>query len=594
MFKKKLYYLAISLFVITGCAGTPASDSQGTDATSNIPVHTRVMETRTYSGNQGAIVFSVNHQGEEDLKNVTDRIIRIFAERETPVDVSVSVPRNIQSKERLNFLVPYSDAGLIDVSLDGSEVSWLDVDTPDRENAYTALKTQVIRETSYINRVFGYAPAACIFPYEQFNEYNYRILRDTAFQIVSSKEAGDFIASRQPVTWAGQVDNKGLYRLPVVVEVSYPGANPLAEATTATVPDENKKILSSISDGLKRFGLAVVSIQPRSLLNADGKIDNVKIQQLSELIDQSNTFAEIVTFNGWLRYAANYIGIVQSKPRVLPAYSGGPTVIFRLDDVSKGWHEDVDKALIEIFKDNGVPLDCGVISSVSGTNSYELPWLKQYFDEGAVGISVHGFDWTYYQLDTVKSGLTYEQIKYKLLKARDLYLNYYGVSPVAITAPTDFYDKTGYLAVEDAGFKIFSTQILVEPHPSTIPVDFDGKKDPGGMFRLPTATDVCAWENQKFTGPYDVSKLVKTPDYCKYYRALSTTMTDDNFGYMVCSELGLLNVAVLSLHPSAFVDENGKLDHVKLEKIDAIIKWVKTFATVTTFEQWYNYNVSKK
>jgi hypothetical protein len=56
----------------------------------------------------------------------------------------------------------------------------------------------------------------------------------------------------------------------------------------------------------------------------------------------------------------------------------------------------------------------------------------------------------------------------------------------------------------------------------------------------------------------------------------------------------MLNVAVISLHPSAFADQTGKIDKGRLEKVDAIVKWVKTFATVTTFEQWYNYNALKK
>jgi hypothetical protein len=303
-----------------------------------------------------------------------------------------------------------------------------------------------------------------------------------------------------------------------------------------------------------------------------------------------------VTFNGWSRYASKYIGVAQAKSRVLPPYNGGPAVIFRLDDVTKDWYEDTVIALIELYKSNGVPLDCGVISNANEIDSYDLPWLKKYYDEGSVGISVHGFDWTYYQLDTIKSGLTYEQIKFKLQKARDLYLNYYGANPVAITAPTDYFDKNGYQAIEESGFKIFSTQSDVEPHPSAVPVDFNGRKDPMGMYRLPTAIDVCDWDqkNGRFTDPWDISKVAATKDYCKYYSALSTTMTNEIFGYEVCHEIGLLNVAVLGVHPTAFIDKDGKPDQAKLQKLDKMIKWCKTNGTVTTFEQWYNYTTANK
>ena len=84
---------------------------------------------------------------------------------------------------------------------------------------------------------------------------------------------------------------------------------------------------------------------------------------------------------------------------------------------------------------------------------------------------------------------------------------------------------------------------------------------------------------------YDASQLMKTTDYCKYYQGITAQGPDPNFGYMVCSELGMLNVVVLSIHPSAFADKDGKIDRNKLQKLDAIVKWVKTFAGITGSER---------
>lgn len=585
-------YIVLLMLVIMACSNMPAADT--TIYSNPLPSqsHVRTIDTRNFAGNAGAIIFSLNHIEEYELKNTVDRIIRVFAENEVPVDVAVSLPGNTKAINGLEFLVAYSDAGIVDINLDGSDIQWIDADTNGAENEISSLKMVISKGVSLLKNAFGGRSVACYFPYELFNKYNYTVLQETGFNIISAPESGDFSASRQPVSWSGKIDNKGLFRLPVIAELSYPGTDPFVEAA-AKNDDDNSKLLKKIDSGIKASGVAVVSVKPRELLGPDGKLDTAKLSQLSKLVKESSKHGEIVTFNGWYRYASKFIDTSKSSRRIIPLYNGGPSVIFRLDDVSKGWYEDIDKAIIELFQSNGVPLDCGVISNAGGLDSYDLPWLKEYFERGNVGISVHGFDWTYYQLDTVKSGLTYEQIKYKLQKARENYLNYFGAIPVSITAPTDFYDKNGYAAVEDAGFKVFSTQISVEPHPSIVPVDYDGKKDPKGMFRLPTATDVCAWENEKFTGPYDVSKLIKVPDYCRYFRALSTTMTGDNFGFMICSEMEMLNLAVISLHPSAFVENDGKIDQAKLQKVDAIIKWVKTFATVTTFEQWYNYNSIK-
>ena len=589
MFKIKLIYLAIIVLIVTGCEVSSIYYPAAIDDNPSSQAHIRPIETPDYSGDRGVIIFAINHVEEKSLRPVIDRIIRIFAEQEAPVDIEISIPREVKGVDAYAFLVPYSDAGVIDVNLDGSDISWLDADSDNVENAYSELKAELSRDYTIINSLFGTSPAACTMPYERFNEYNYKLLQDSGFSIISSFEKGGYKASRQPVTWVGKVDDKGLYRLPVVAEISYPVLNQSGGSSAGALTQENTEYLESIVGSIKSFGVAVIALDPGSFADMDGKPDDMKIAQLKELIRQSRAHGEIVTFTGWKRYADQYIGIRQTQNRVLPVYNGGPAVIFRLDDVTKGWYEEAVKSLIEVYKNNGVPLDCGVISNAGGSNSFELPWLKKYHDEGSVGISVHGFDWTYYQLDTSKSGLSYEQIRFKLQKARDMYRNYYGVAPVSFTVPTDFYDRDGYNAVRDAGFRIFATQIAVDPHPSTVPVDFDGRKDPHGMYRLPTACDVSIWENEKFADVYDVSKLATVDDYCKYYEALSTTMTDDQFGYMVCSELRMLNVAVISLHPSAFVTDNGKLDQSRIDRVDAIVKWVKTFATVTTFEQWYNF-----
>ena len=586
-----LSIIIILPLMIAGCNCNSTIHQKQSGIQYDLQKHTRPINTVTYSGNRPAVIYVINEIQENKFKDIIDRIIRVFAESGVPVDVALHPYYIIKNESGYNFLIPYSDSGLIDISLDGNDINWLDIDAPNESAAYNTLKEFIENYSNFINQYFGYRPVSCIFPYELFNEYNYKLLQETGFKIISCKQSAVFVPSRKPLNWAGKVDQEGLYRLPIISAANYPATNPLEISATTTNRDVNENILNDINIGLNIIGVAVISIEPDDFVDSEGKINIIKIQQLADLVNRSKNYGEIVTFSGWSRYSSKYIGITQNKSRVLPAYNGGPAVIFRLDDVCKNWYEDIDKALIEMFKENGVPVDCGVISNANGIDSYELPWLKKYFEEGAVGISLHGFDWTYYQLDTTKSNLTFEEIKSKLLRSRDSFLAYYGVEPVAITVPTDFYDKSGYQAVVETGFKIFSTQVAIEPHPSNVMVDYEGKKTPFGLYRLPTASDVCAWDNitQRFTEPFDISKLTKVNNYCNYYNALSTTITDDTFGYMLCSELSSLGVAVVSLHPTAFVDTSGNPDYAKLQKIDAIIKWVKSFASITTFEQWHNF-----
>ena len=244
--------------------------------------------------------------------------------------------------------------------------------------------------------------------------------------------------------------------------------------------------------------------------------------------------------------------------------------------------------------------------------------MKKYVQQGDIGISVHGYDWTYYQFDTThdlqsqqllagdtcavpgveqppppKETLTYSYIRMKLMKARDAYLQYFGVVPVALTVPTDFFDETGYRAINDAGFKIFATQITAEPHPSTVTSNFNGQRDPNGMYRIPTATDVCTWDNCTWGDIFEIDNLMSITDYCKYHAAWDEVLYND-FGAMLCTVLGDLGVAAVGVHPDAFVGIDGKPNQAKLQKLDKIIKWCKTFATITTFEQWYNYARKQK
>ena len=62
---------------------------------------------------------------------------------------------------------------------------------------------------------------------------------------------------------------------------------------------------------------------------------------------------------------------------------------------------------------------------------------------------------------------------------------------------------------------------------------------------------------------------------------------------MLCGTLESLGVVAVGIHPSAFIDKAGKPNMAKLEKLDRILKWCKSFATILTFEQWYRYQTSK-
>ena len=562
--------------------------------------HVRKITTPPYVGNRGAIILTVTQAGDRNLKDAIDGIIRSASYNRLPIDVALSALPDKGNYNDHIYLRDFIDAGTINVCFDGNSIIWLDADTSKQSPAYTNLKNSLIRYREEFRLFFGSAPAGCTLPEQYFTEINYALLNEAGFKIVTAANLPEINSFREPVAWSGKADPKGLYRLPVVARIDYSlpvpkrgKVNPTQNATILAGVD--KSVLDAVDKSLFQWGVAAVEILPETFLNNDGKVDNTRLSQLGNLVKQLGRKGDVTTADDWYSYISRWSETATGGTRVLPAYNGGRAIIFRLDDVAIGWHEDVVKEVLILFEKNGIPIDLGVVSNIDGSDSYAMPWLKDYVNRGVAGISVHGYDWDFYELDTAQSKAEYADIKFRLRKARDSYSQYFGVNPVALTVPTDSWNKTGYLAVQDSGFKIFSTHITEEPNPSVDTVDVQGRKDPAGMYRIPTSSDVCEWDETKLVwgNVIDMSKVMGLNDYCKYYEAYEDQYYNE-IGSTTCSLLNYLGVAAITIHPDAFLTPAGTVDKGKLAQIQPILDWAKSQATVTTFEQWYNLNAGKK
>ncbi len=576
------------------------------------PAHVRAIQTPDYVGDRGAIIFVID-EVDSGSKQTIDRIIRLFAENKAVLNVAIPFPATSDNFSSLEYLLAYYDAGIVDICIDGNEIEWLEYNSTKNSQAYNDLKSSWQKSRGQLDSFFGEAPVSCIIPSDYLDEVNYALLQDSGFKVIAGDFPTDFKLSIEPLSWTGANDPAGLYRVPIIGAIDYIPI-PVARGLTPQA-SQDKKWQTEAGQKIDVSSAAVFLIHPSSFTGKDGMPDPALLSQLSKFIKSCQNIWEIATLESWFQYTYRWTSGTVYKQRVVPVYNGGLAIIFRVDDVSVGWHEDVVEEIVKLFQRNGVPVDLGVVSNVEGTNSYKMPWLQKYIDIGAVGISVHGYDWTYYQFDTSqelkskrtvitdpcynpgisgglpipKETLTYAYIKFKLVKARDEYLQYFGFAPVALTVPTDFFDETGYRAIQNAGFKVFSTQVNAEPHSSvTKPVDYFGIYAPDGMYRVPTATDVCTWDNCTWGDIFDITNVAAITDYCKLHHAWEDIAVND-FGAMLCGVLGELGVTAVGVHPDAFVGPDGKPDKAKLEKLDKIIKWCKTFATITTFEAWYNY-----
>jgi hypothetical protein len=571
------------------------------------PAHSRKMQTPPYEGG-GAVIFVLDQIDVSRPGDAVNQVIRVFAKNDAALNVALRPPDlandgNAYTRE----LSYFSDAGIIDTDIDGHSITWMSPGTSPGSPEYKMFTAGLVKTRDQLKYLFGSPIFACLVPPAAINEVNYGAIQDSGLKVICYYDTDALQPSIKPVSWSGRLDAGGLYRLPIVGKIDF-----------SQNSDTSVELLAAAKQSINNLGVAVIEIPITSVLDGNNKPDPTRLLQLSELIKPFHQLGTITTLESWYRYITGCPPESAGIKRPLPPYNGGPVIVFRLDDVAKGYREEVVQEIIKLFQRNGVPLDCGVVANANGTESYEIPWLKKYVDENAVSISVHGYDWTFYQLDISKNYLlqientpcidvntaraeaekakvSYEELKFKLVQARCKYLKYFGINPVSFTVPTDFYDELGYKAIQDAGYKVFSVHRSLETCPSIDPVDYNCRTDLAkGMYRIPTASDVCVWYNCKWTDVINLDKPMKQKDYCIYIDAFGESQEYNDDGITICSTMTALGVAAVSLHPDCFIDKDGKPDMAKLEKVDAIIKWIKSFATIMTFEQWYRYRIGDK
>lgn len=351
-------------------------------ATSPQTAHVRRLGTPPYTGG-GAVIFVLDRIGKGNPKNVIDRIISLFGQNNAPLTVALAPASNNSDYSDVSYLRSYSDAGLLDISVDGYASPWLPTDLPlqtvRKWPEYSALTDSLMKSREQIKYFFGEDPFSCLIPPASLDQVNFTAMQDAGFRVLCSIDSSQLHASVQPAAWSGQPDNKGLYRLPIV-------------GTFSTTPGANSQLLSAVGQSIDKMGVAIIELQPGAFIGKQNEIDEVRLAQLAQLLQSCSRLGEITTIENWYQYIIGCPDNATGRKPILPPYDGGYAVIFRVDDVSKGWHEDVIREIIGVFSSNGVPVDLGIISNSSGTESYEIPWLKQYVDQGAVGINVHGYE----------------------------------------------------------------------------------------------------------------------------------------------------------------------------------------------------------
>jgi peptidoglycan/xylan/chitin deacetylase (PgdA/CDA1 family) len=597
-----VFFLLASVYCTNLPDTTIASDSGDSPVTVNqpddVPGNVRL---QSYSGSRPAIIFVVDHTGKGINENVTESIIRQFAENKDTLSLAVLPFMGVEDTCDIKSLQYYVEAGIVDINVNYDRMCLANSEASCPGMSYEELKIKLSEIRGDFQRYYGEEPVTCVLGEGLFCEDTYNVLQATGFKIVTASMQEDELRPVQFTGFSGEPDVNGLVRLPFTGNVCAIDKSTGSWGVVYDTQPDNE-LFSSVISSINERRVAIIDISPEAFLTVDNEVDAGKLEKLAELIKYIKELGEITTYNSWYTYMKQYeYSAPFHRAMETPEYNGKAAIIFRLDDVAKGWYEETTEEIIKLFQNNNVPVELGIIPYLDGKPSFDIPMVRGYLNNGVADVSMHGFDWTYAQIDTSQSGLTYSELLDKILNGKRQIENYYGSDIVTFTVPNDFFDEAGFNAVKDAGFKIFGTQQIVEPHPSIIPIDYNGIPDPNGMDRIPTASDVTMWDTDKqnWGSVFDVSKLsdlkyyTETPGFYFPREIPEDLPFYNDLYYEVDFEMDKIGIAVLGIHPDAFIDSNGKPDKTKLEKLDRIIKWAKNFASVTTFDQWYKYTESK-
>lgn len=603
----RLVKIVLGLFCITAITSQlycmepmrqPVNNVPDTSSTNfNITADNKPDKVRMklYSGYRPAIIFVINNSGQGINDALISRIIRLFAENNATVSVAVVPCDGYYGTYNNDNLRHYVNAGVADVSMKYDRSCMVDsnslcpdLDRTELELIFRDVKRQM---TDFYNQKIN----ACVLDDGLFCKETYEVLQETGFKVVTAENQDDKSPSISYVDYNGAQTSEGLFRLP------FAGAVNVLDKTTSLWGDVystqiDNELFKAVKFSIDQMGIALVNIPVEAFLD-NNQINEIRLADLEKLILFSQSLGEVITYSSWFDYMERYVMVPPfQRKNDTPAHNGKPAVIFRLDDVVGGWHEDTVKQIFGIFERNNIPLDIGITPYFDGRAAFEMPYIREYLDKGIIDISMHGYDWTYAQVETSTSRLTYDELLDSFINGKKQLTNYYGIEPVAFTVPNDFFDEAGFNAVKEAGFKIFATHYMYEFHPSTIPVDYNGIPDEHGMYRIPTATDVTVWDdiNRRWGEVFNLSKLKGMKFYSfeqgVYYEIDIEDPVDYNdFYFTIKSNLNRLGVTSVGIHPDAFIMTNGEPDIKKLEQLEAVVLWVKDYCSITTFRQWYRH-----
>lgn len=213
-------------------------------------------------------------------------------------------------------------------------------------------------------------------------------------------------------------------------------------------------------------------------------------------------------------------------------------VAFRLDDIQDYYDRDAQMAVIGLFRDYNATLTAGVIGGALGHDAELVRFLQD--SRGRVELANHG--WLHEDFSALPAQEQARLLGQTGSKMEELF----GARPVTFIAPFNRLNGGTAEAASSNGLKIISADLERQP-PS-----FDGARQ---IWHLPVNANVSDYDEEKM-----------------YWQSF------DNGVVLSDIESGLKRdgYAMVMLHPRDFVDEEHRVDPLKMGELAALIGEVRS------------------
>eukprot|EP01118_Nematostelium_gracile_P014172 TRINITY_DN546_c0_g1_i7.p1 TRINITY_DN546_c0_g1~~TRINITY_DN546_c0_g1_i7.p1 ORF type:complete len:640 (-),score=141.64 TRINITY_DN546_c0_g1_i7:40-1959(-) len=370
--------------------------------------------------------------------------------------------------------------------------------------------------TLRLQRIFGVSVKSFILPWGSPNADTISLLTTAGYTVVSgSSDTGQTLSSGQ-----------SFYRFPATATMYNP--NTPTQLQTQTV------IINSIQTALNNYGFAVVDIDPTAFDLTPANPSNSPNPTALTLMTNVLNACLTMTHNNRQVSLVTLQGIINPKVnKQVPSYTafGTGRVAWRLDDVCDEYLAPAQIAVMNVFKEENIPLTAGIITNSYGkVNTYNMTGYisQRLLTDPNFELACHGYLHEDFSLTTLAVQTTHLKNCVDILKAK------HNFHCEIFMPPFNALNANTLTALHTNNYTMLSSEVSQDTPPYfhadpllwKFPIgaqtaDFDSN----GLYKITAATNTMSQIRQQLLA-YGYSAVMLHPQ--EYTRYINSTTFDPN------------------------------------------------------------------